>query len=429
MTSKAFPSDWSSVSLSDLMEEVDLRVSDLPSEQQQLEVLSLTKRWGLVPQTERFDKRIATDDVTGYKVVRPGWIVYNPYVIWEGAIHALRRAAPGIVSPVYVVWKLKANDGGFLDLTLRSPRLVQEYQRLAAGAVNRRRSIKKSDFLAIRVSCPPLQERRQIAKMLLTVQQAIEQRERLLAILAEFKKALMQRLFTQGVIAQPTRQTEIGLVPVAWTESRLGSVARLSSGGTPSRNVSEYWAGGTIPWVKTGEVNYGTIASTEERITKEGLDNSSAKMLPVGTLLMAMYGQGVTRGRVAILGISAATNQACAAITPRSEDEVSTNFLYHFLEFHYGRLRQRGHGANQPNLSMTLLKQFPVYYPQRPEQNAIVDMLRAVDDKRGVHERERATLMGLSQALADQLMSAQIRVHDLDFSALEDFEQEPAGAV
>src|SRR5206468_241287 len=84
---------------------------DLAPSERKLEVLSLTKRWGLLPQSERFDKRIATDDVDTYKVVRTGWIVYNPYVIWEGAVHALRRAKPGIVSPVYAVWKRKADDG------------------------------------------------------------------------------------------------------------------------------------------------------------------------------------------------------------------------------------------------------------------------------------------------------------------------------
>ncbi len=160
------------------------------------------------------------------------------------------------------------------------------------------------------------------------------------------------------------------------------------------------------------------ITETEERITQAGLDNSSAKVFPAGTLLMAMYGQGVTRGRVGILGIAAATNQACAAIMPHSEGQVSTGFLYYFLEFHYENLRQRGHGANQTNLSMTLLKQFPVYYPGHQDQQAIIELLRAVDEKHAIHERGRAASSELFRTLLHHLMTAQVRVRDLDLSAL-----------
>jgi len=148
---------WDVRELRSLLREVDLRVKDLPDEDgKTLEVLSLTKRLGLIPQSERFDKRVATENVDKYKVVQPGWIVYNPYVIWEGAIHALRRRTPGIVSPVYSVWQRIEDDGGFVDFVLRTPELIQAYERLSAGAVNRRRSIKKSDFLSIAIPTPSI---------------------------------------------------------------------------------------------------------------------------------------------------------------------------------------------------------------------------------------------------------------------------------
>jgi type I restriction enzyme S subunit len=276
---------------------------------------------------------------------------------------------------------------------------------------------------------PEIDEQRRIAAVLSAVQRAIERQERLIALTAELKKALMHKLFTVGTRGEPLKQTEIGPVPEAWTESLLGTVVRFSSGGTPSREVSEYWAGGTIPWVKTTEIDYCAITKTEEQITQAGLDESSAKIFPVGTLLMAMYGQGVTRGRVGILGIAAATNQACAAIMPYFEEEISTGFLYYFLEFHYEDLRRRGHGANQTNLSLTLLKQFPLYYPKHREQQNITSVLRALDEKQAVHERGRTALTALFRSLLHQLMTAQIRVHKLDLSALEQAAQGPVGAV
>jgi type I restriction enzyme S subunit len=290
-------------------------------------------------------------------------------------------------------------------------------------------SITSTRVKAQKVMLPPRGEQDQITSVLSAVQRAIERQERLIALTAELKKALMHKLFTEGTRGEPPKQTEIGPVPDTWAENCLGAVARFSSGGTPSREVNEYWVGGTIPWVKTTEVNYYKITETEERITQAGLNNSSAKVFPVATLLMAMYGQGQTRGRVGILGIAAATNQACVAIIPNSEDVVSTNFLYYFLEFHYENLRQRGHGANQTNLSMTLLKHFPVYYPERREQQAIIAVLRAVDEKLAIHKRERIALAALFRTFLDQLMTAQIRVNDLDLSALEETVREPAGVA
>ena len=111
------PEGWQVQRLGELLREVDVRQADLPkSEAEELKVLSLTKNHGLILQSERFGKRIATEDTSKYKVVREGQIVYNPYVIWEGAVHALRKHPAGLVSPVYPVWETREPDGGFIDL-------------------------------------------------------------------------------------------------------------------------------------------------------------------------------------------------------------------------------------------------------------------------------------------------------------------------
>jgi type I restriction enzyme S subunit len=122
----------------------------------------------------------------------------------------------------------------------------------------------------------------------------------------DLKQAAMQQLLT-GQNRLPGFHGE-------WEVTTLGDLATVSAGGTPSRAREEYW-GGDIPWVTTSEVDFYTIESAEQFITTEGLANSAAKLLPPGTLLMALYGQGKTRGKIGILGVSAATNQACAAIS------------------------------------------------------------------------------------------------------------------
>jgi type I restriction enzyme S subunit len=141
-------------------------------------------------------------------------------------------------------------------------------------------------------------------------------------------------------------------------EVPLGSVANISTGGTPSTDVPDYWDG-AVPWITTGDIDFNVITRARQFLTEEGMRNSAAKLLPAGTLLMAMYGQGATRGKVARLGIEAATNQACAAIQPRHE-EFSTDFLYVVLEASYESIRSRANIGGQANLSTALIRETPV---------------------------------------------------------------------
>lgn len=222
------------------------------------------------------------------------------------------------------------------------------------------------------------------------------------------KRAAMAQLFAQGVLGERQVETDIGFIPVTWNVCEIQSVMDLAAGGTPSRQHPEFWVGGTIPWVKTSEVNYRVVRETEERITPAGLANSSAKLCPPRTLLLAMYGQGVTRGRVAMLGIEAATNQACLALQPRGSP-MNVDFLYYYLTHSYERLRSLGHGAQQANLSSTAVASFRVPMPSTEEQHAIVDVLRAIDNKVDVHERKRTTLQELFDALLPDLATGRIR--------------------
>jgi type I restriction enzyme S subunit len=115
-------------------------------------------------------------------------------------------------------------------------------------------------------------------------------------------------------------------LPESWIETTLGEVAHWGSGGTPNRGIPEYF-GGNIPWFKTGELNEGIVTEAEEYITEAGLNNSSAKIFPKGSVMIAMY--GATIGKCGILGVNGSTNQACAVAQPKSE--VDAKFLFHYL--------------------------------------------------------------------------------------------------
>lgn len=159
---------------------------------------------------------------------------------------------------------------------------------------------------------------------------------------------------------------------------RLGEIAEIVSGGTPSRNQPAYW-GGRIPWVKTTQIQNGIIqqSDVDEWITEEGLKNSSAKMIPEGTILMAMYGQGKTRGQVAILGLSATINQACAAI--QLKDVADRDFVFQQLLFHYKSIRGLSNSGSQENLSAGLIREISFHLPGIHLQRAIATLLTTWD--------------------------------------------------
>ena len=154
-----------------------------------------------------------------------------------------------------------------------------------------------------------------------------------------------------------------------WKKEPLGKICKTTSGGTPSRKNQSYYQNGTIPWVKSGELENNIITTSEEFITEEGLLNSSAKIFPAGTLLIALY--GATIGKLAFLGTDAATNQAVCGIF-RNEN-VSLKYLYYYLLFQRPNLIKQGVGGAQPNISQTILKKLEISYPDSiTEQQRIV---------------------------------------------------------
>jgi type I restriction enzyme S subunit len=167
------------------------------------------------------------------------------------------------------------------------------------------------------------------------------------------------------------------MLPDGWHRSTLGEIARITSGGTPDRSEPSYW-GGSVPWVTTGEIQFNTITDTAEKITEAGLKNSSAKLFPPGTLLMAMYGQGKTRGQVAKLAIEACTNQNSAAILLHEGHDP--DFYFHFLSWKYDEIRDFGHSGGVSHLNAGLLKQIAVPVAPVKEQQRIAQILSAWDE-------------------------------------------------
>ncbi|MCX5584492.1 restriction endonuclease subunit S [Streptomyces erythrochromogenes] len=160
-------------------------------------------------------------------------------------------------------------------------------------------------------------------------------------------------------------------LPAGWVSATLGDVADWGSGGTPKSGVSDYY-GGDIPWVVSGDLNDKTIHSATSTITSDGLNSSSAKWVPEGSVLVAMY--GATIGKLGITGRPLTTNQAVAFASPY-QNLIDKRFLFWYLRSQRDALRKTGKGGAQPNISQTILKAWPIPVPPLAEQHRIVEVL------------------------------------------------------
>ena len=156
-------------------------------------------------------------------------------------------------------------------------------------------------------------------------------------------------------------------LPESWSSDKIGNVFFTTSGGTPSRKNPNYYIG-SIPWVKSGELDKGLITQTEEYISTEAIENSSAKVFPKGTLLIALY--GATIGKLGFLGVDAATNQAICGIFDNGN--FSLQYTKYFLFHNRNKLIEQGAGGAQPNISQTILKELSIVIPPLAEQHRIV---------------------------------------------------------
>lgn len=183
----------------------------------------------------------------------------------------------------------------------------------------------------------------------------------------------------------------------------LGEIAKISSGGTPSRSEKSYWSG-NIPWVTTSLIQNGIITEDdiEEWITDEGMKNSSAKMVPAGTILMAMYGQGKTRGQVAVLNVDATINQACAAITVN--DGINKDFVYQQLLYRYDDIRKLSNNGSQENLNAGLIRYIRFPLGSLTEQTKIANTLTTYDNAIKMMERLIAAKKRYFDGLLTQLI-------------------------
>lgn len=212
----------------------------------------------------------------------------------------------------------------------------------------------------------------------------------------------------QQQIPQGYKLTEVGIIPEDWEVKSIGQFTSCIAGGTPSTRITSYW-GGNHPWMSSGELHCKFIYDVKERITDEGLINSSAKYIPSESVLMGLAGQGKTRGTVAINKIKLCTNQSIAAILP-NKDHI-TAYLFYNLENRYGELRGLSTGdGGRGGLNLTIIKNINLPFPNIIEQTAIANALSDIDALINQLKKLIVKKQAIKTATMQQLLTGKTRL-------------------
>lgn len=219
----------------------------------------------------------------------------------------------------------------------------------------------------IKIPLPPLSTQLAIVSELDKINELIRLKKEQLKDFDNLAQSLFYEMFGDPV------ENEKG-----WEVKKLGDVCCIGTGSTPNRKNKDFYENGTYPWVKSTEVCNLPIYSVEEYITEEALKNSNCTLYPKNTILMAMYGQGKTRGQIGLLKIEACTNQAVAAIIPTKEvvDEI---FLCQHLMLMYEHIRNMARGGNQANLNLSIVKSIQIILPPLPLQRLFAQRIEQIE--------------------------------------------------
>ena len=343
-----------------------------------------------------------------------GDIVFARIGATTGKSYLITNPPPCIFASYLIRVRAKPEiDPMFLSQFFRSVAYWRQVD--AQKNANLKKGVSGSLLKTLIVPVPPLVEQRNIAGVLGLVQRAIEQQERLIALTTELKKTLLHKLFTEGLRGEPQKQTDIGPIPQSWEVVPLGLLAKIGNGSTPKRDNEGYWQDGTIPWLNSAKIHERFIVEADQFVTDLAVKECHLPRVKPGSLLVAITGQGKTLGNSALVSFETCINQHLAYaqfISPR----VVPEFVLWFMQTRYEHLRSisQAGGSTKGALTCGYLKTYPIPVPSLDEQQDITRVFAVLDRKEKVHQRKHVAFTALFRTLLHQLMTAQIRVHQLD---------------
>lgn len=366
-------------------------------------VLTNSAEYGVVDQRDYFDKDIATQgNLESYYVVGKGDYVYNPRISVAAPVGPISKnnVATGVMSPLYSVFRFGDSNNDFYAYYFKTAGWHQ-YMRQASstGARHDRMAITNDDFMAMPLPASTPEEQQKIADCLTSLDDLIRLEAEKLDAIKAHKKGLMHQLFpAEGETLPKLRFPEFRNAG-RWMRKTLAQIAEIKSGSTPSRANEEFFVGGTIPWVKTTDLNNSLITTTEEQITSK----AKARLNPAGSVLVAMYGGFNQIGRTGCLGIPAATNQAISVLQLDQKIALPAYVLAWLNAKVEDWKRIASSSRKDPNITGADVANFPIALPKIQEQQRIADCLTSIDTLIIAVTKELETLKTHKNGLMQQL--------------------------
>ena len=392
------PSGWQEVKLGDIATIIKVK----NKENKNYPVLSNSAIYGVVLQEEYFYKKIASkNDTTNYYIVDIGNFIYNPRISENapaGPIN-VNKLTKGIVSPLYTVFHVKKEYSDFIAFYLSSLLWVNYLKEIANyGARYDRLGINDKMLLSIPILLPPLEEQKRIAEVLSLCDEVIENLTELIDKKEQYKKGVMQRLLSGEVRFKGFTDE--------WKTVRLGNITEMSSGGTPNTKNKEYW-NGNIVWVTIKDITSANnfLYDSEKKITKKGLENSSAKMFPINTILYAMY---ASIGECIISKVECTTSQAILGI--ECSEKIDFMFLYYLLVSYKNNAKRMRQTGTQPNLNKQIVSDFEFNIPSLEEQKKIAGLLSVIDEEIENLKKQLELRKQQKKGLMQKLLTGEVRV-------------------
>lgn len=259
-----------------------------------------------------------------------------------------------------------------------------------------RLKLTQSNLKEIPISLPPISQQEKIVSVLDTASALVEKQKALLEKYDLFLKSKFIEMF-----GDPVKN------PMRWEEVNIGQITQVQTGKTPSRKNMEYWDNGTENWAKTTEANLEVIYDTEEKITLKAVRENNLIIFPVNTILIAMYGQGKTRGKVVRLGSPSTINQAFGAILP--SEKYNVFFMIALLDSLYQDIRDLGRGGNQENLNLDIVRKIEIILPPIDLQNQFAQIVEQLDNIKQKEHQKLEKLQILYDALMKQAFDGEIK--------------------
>lgn len=304
-------------------------------------------------------------DMTTYKIVERGQLAYGPVTSRNGdkvSIALLDAYDNAIISQAYTVFEVIDHDQllpEYLMMWFRRPEFDRYARFHSHGSA--REIFDWNELCEVRIPVPCIDRQCEIVNEYKALSRRIRLNEQMIKKLEETAQALYRKMFVDNIDKEN--------LPDGWRMGTIGDFCKeIKSGGTPNRSNYEFWDKKDYPWLKTGEVQNNVVLETEEYISEKGMKNSSAKLIPRGSVIMAMYGGG-TVSNVAYLDCDTTTNQACCNMLCWSKDNAA--YLYFHLRYHQDTFKRMANGGAQENLSKELIAQQPIIFLKEKEKMSV----------------------------------------------------------